>query len=113
MDRKDKRDVEKRIHEEITRAQQDIARLADSVNPVSPDNAIGRISRMEAISARGVNESALSQARSRLAGLKSALANLGEPEFGSCFECGEEIPLARILLMPQSKMCVTCAENAE
>jgi len=113
MKRTNKLEVEKRIHEEIARAEQDIARLAASVSPVSPDNAIGRISRMEAISARGVNESALSQARVRLAGLKSALANLGEPEFGSCFECGEQIPLARILLMPHSKMCVSCAEKAE
>ena len=113
MKKIDKIEVKKRIHEEITRAEQDIARLAASVNPVSPDNAIGRISRMEAISARGVNKSALSQARVRLAGLKSALANLNEPEFGSCFECGEQIPFARILLMPHSKMCVACAENAE
>jgi len=113
MDRKDKIIVEKRIHEEITRAEQDITRLAASVSPVSPDNAIGRISRMEAISARSVNESALSQAKIRLAGLKSALANLDEPEFGICFECGEQIPLPRILLIPQSKMCVSCAEEAE
>ncbi len=113
MKKIDKIEVKKRIHEEITRAEQDINRLAASVKPVSPDNAIGRISRMEAISARGVSKSALSQARVRLAGLKSALKNLDEPEFGSCFECGEQIPLARILLMPQSKMCVACAESAE
>lgn len=113
MKKIDKIEVKKRIHEEITRAEQDINRLATSVKPVSPDNAIGRLSRMEAISARGVSEAALSQARVRLAGLKSALANLDEPEFGSCFQCGEQIPLARILLMPQSKMCVSCAESAE
>ena len=113
MDNKEKIEVEKRIHEEIAKAKQDIARLADSANPVSPDNAIGRISRMEAINAQGVNKAALSQAKIRLAGLKSALANLEEPEFGSCFECGEQIPLARILIMPHSKMCVSCAEELE
>lgn len=113
MDNKDKIEVEKRIHEEIAKAEEDIARLANSANPVSPDNAIGRISRMEAINAQSVNKAALSQAKVRLAGLKSARANLEEPEFGSCFECGEPIPLARILIMPHSKMCVSCAEEAE
>lgn len=113
MKQEDKVEIEKRIHEEILKAEQDIKRLSAVVNPVSPDNAIGRISRMEAITAQEVNKSALSQAKIRLAGLKSALANLYEPEFGSCFECGEPIPLARIFLLPQSKLCVQCAEKAE
>ena len=113
MKRDDKKRIEQRIKEEILKAEEDIARLAESANPVSPDNAIGRLSRLEAISARNVNKSALTQAKGRLAGLKLAQAGLNEPEFGLCLECGEPIPLPRILLMPHSKMCVACAEEAE
>ena len=112
MNREDKKEVRNRIKEEIITAEQDISRLADSVHPVSPDNAIGRLSRLEAISARNVNKSALSQAKARLAGLKQALANLDDPEFGYCLECGEQIPLPRLLLMPHTKFCVPCAETS-
>ena len=112
MKREDKNEVRNRIQEEIVTAEEDIARLADSVHPVSPDNAIGRLSRMEAISARNVNRSALSQAKARLTGLKHALAILDDPEFGYCLECGEQIPLPRLLLMPHTKLCVPCAETA-
>lgn len=113
MDESTKNDIEARINQEILKAQEDIVRLEAVNSPVSPDSAIGRLSRVEVINARSINDSALSQAKQRLAGLKSALANLNEPEFGTCFECGEPIPIARILLMPHTKMCVKCAELAE
>lgn len=113
MDTKQKTEIKERISLEISKAEDDIVRLEAVNSPVSPDNAIGRISRMEAMSSRGITEAALTQAKMRLGGLKSALANLDEPEFGTCFECGEPIPFARILLMPHAKMCVACAELAE
>ena len=113
MIEQEKSRVEQKIVQEIARTEEDIDRLSEVTGPVKPDNAIGRISRMEAISARKVNEAALQQARQRLAGLKSALATIDEPEFGSCLECGEQIPIARILLMPHTKYCVPCAETLE
>ena len=113
MNQTERNRLEERIKEEIAKAQEDIARLSEVVNPISPDNAIGRLSRMEAIGARSVNQSALSQAKDRLSGLNHALANLNEPEFGLCFDCGEDIPIKRLLLMPHAKMCVGCAEEAD
>ncbi|THB74560.1 MAG: TraR/DksA family transcriptional regulator [Desulfobulbaceae bacterium] len=113
MSPQEKQKIAERIHQEITKTELDIARLEAANSPVSPDNAIGRISRMEAINARAVNNSALLLAQQRLRGLKSAMSNLNEPEFGSCVECGDLISLERILLMPHVKMCVGCAEQYE
>lgn len=113
MNQQEKRRIKDRIYQEIAQTEQDIARLKAINTPVSPDNAIGRISRMEAINARAISNSALLQAQARLRGLKSARANLHEPEFGSCIECGELIPAERILLLPHVKMCVSCTEQYE
>ena len=51
----------------------------------------------------------LVMARSRLAGLEYALKRIDDQEFGYCIDCGEEIPLPRLLAMPQATHCVDCA----
>ncbi|NNK11339.1 MAG: TraR/DksA family transcriptional regulator, partial [Flavobacteriaceae bacterium] len=42
----------------ITRTEKRIAQYRDLSGPVSPDNAIGRVSRMDAINNKGVMEAA-------------------------------------------------------
>ena len=76
-------------------------------------NGDGRLSRMEAINAKSVNESALGAAKVKLAKLKWALSNIEEPEFGLCLDCGEPIPVGRILLLPEATTCVGCAAKNE
>ncbi len=113
MDSSQKEAIKQRIHSELPDTKEQIDRLKKLVKPISPDIAVGRLSRMEAIATKSVNEAALATATQKLAGLQTALANLDEPEFGICFECGKDIPIGRILLLPESKMCVSCAESFE
>lgn len=112
MNQHEKIEVKKRLHGEIEKAKEQIQSLEHLVKPISPDNAIGRLSRMEAIGTKAINESSLGKTRHKLSCLKTALSNLNEPEFGMCFECGKDIPIGRILLLPEAKMCVACAEAA-
>lgn len=78
--------------------------------PVSPDDAIGRVSRMDAINNKSVAEAALRQAQAKLARMKHMLATVDEdPNFGTCKRCGRPIPPMRIILMPESPYCVRCA----
>ena len=113
MDEQLKKKITTTITTEIEKTKAEIKRFSELVKPISPDNAIGRLSRLEAISAKSVNESALRSAKLKLAQLQTAMTNIDEPEFGICFECGEDIPIGRILLMPAAKMCVTCTEEYE
>lgn len=89
-----------------------IVKLTQAVRPVAPDNAIGRLTRMEAINAKAISEASLSNARGRLSKLKSALSRLDDEDFGICRECEESIPEGRIRLMPESIYCVRCAGGA-
>ncbi len=79
------------------------------IKPVAPDDAIGRISRMDAINNKSVTEAAFRQAEKKLVGLKYMQNNIGEKDFGLCAKCKQTIPIQRMLLMPQSRFCVNCA----
>lgn len=97
--------------EEMAAIEREIPRLAEQVKPVAPDNAIGRISRMDTIVNQSVVEVQLSKARVRLARLREAVKRVDEDEeFGLCLDCGEPIPMARLKAMPETNHCVDCAE---
>ena len=111
MDSQARQKISEKILLEINKTEEDIAKLEELIKPIAPDDAIGRLTRMEAISAKSVNEAAHRNAKEKLAKLKYAKANIDKPGFGTCRECGNPIPIARILLMPESTMCVPCAEE--
>lgn len=93
----------------ILRTEKRIAQYKSLSGPVAPDNAIGRVSRMDAINNKGVMEAALRKSEEQLKGLKRNLSKIGTDDFGKCGKCGNRIPFERILLAPESSFCVNCA----
>lgn len=102
-----------RIHEKIlaetARLRQDVEGLKEVTKPVVPED-MDDITRMDAIVNKSVNDAALAAAKSRLAKLEYASKRLDDPDFGYCVECGEAIPVQRMYAMPESTLCVDCAE---
>ncbi|MCY1635913.1 TraR/DksA family transcriptional regulator [Marinifilum sp. D737] len=108
----DKKDhIENQIKEKIEKLEVEIVTLKDLTQPISPDSAIGRVSRMDAINNKSVNEAALRKKQVQLIALKETVKNLDDPNFGKCIKCGTEIPIGRIMIMPESKKCVRCASR--
>jgi len=101
--------IAKKITEAIAELEEQIAQLQTNTQPISPENSIGRVSRMDAINNKGVSDAALSNRKSRLAKLKMALSKIDEPNFGICDRCGNAIALPRLMYMPESDSCVHCA----
>ncbi len=110
MNSKEKKEVLKKIKQEIKKTSDSISEYKEATKPISPENAIGRISRMDAINNKSVTEAALRKAEEKLNKLKLVEASIDDENFGSCLRCGNEIPINRILLMPQSRNCVRCAK---
>ena len=110
MDSLARKQIRDKIEEAITATEQNIVSLKELTRPIEPDVSIGRLTRMEAIGSKSINEAALNIAMTKLAKLKFALANIDKPDFGICVECGEPIPSGRIMIMPESHLCVHCAE---
>ncbi len=109
MDNKALKHIQQKINAEIAKTQDAILIYKELTKPIAPENAIGRISRMDAINNKSVNVAALKKAELKLNNLTIALANINDPDFGLCFKCQNPIPLSRILLMPQTRYCVHCA----
>lgn len=105
----DKEEVKLKIIDKIEQTKQLIAEYKELTKPVSPDVAIGRISRMDHINNKSVVEASLRQAEEKLKNLERVLAMHGSEDFGKCIKCKIEIPLGRILFRPESLYCVNCA----
>lgn len=102
-------EIKHKILSEISKTEQLIEEYKDMSGPVEPDDAIGRITRMDAINNKSVTEASLRQAKEKLKNLNRVLEKLGTNEFGICLKCGNEIPVGRILFRPESLHCVNCA----
>ena len=109
MDKKTKNDILQKFESEILKTEKTIENYKEMTQPIAPENAIGRISRMDAINNKSITEAALRKAQEKLLNLKYMLTQIHEKEFGHCTRCKKQIPLGRLLLMPQSKFCVNCS----
>jgi len=98
------------IKEQIVDIKEKIEAYQLLIQPISPDNAIGRLTRMEAINSKSINEAAMNTAKQTLSKLECALKIIDGPDFGLCRECEEPIPFARLMIIPESDLCVQCAE---
>lgn len=105
----DKDEIRERIAAEIAKTRAQVIEYRALTKPVAPDDAIGRVSRMDAINNKSVNEAALRKAEHKLDQLEKVEARIDKPDFGLCRKCGQPIPIERILYRPESTRCVHCA----
>ncbi len=108
---KEKTQLKLEIEKRIIQFEKRIVDLKELTQPIAPDCAIGRVSRMDAINNKSINEAALRQKEKQLKALKEALNNINSSKFGICISCGQSIPMGRIIIMPESKECVRCASK--
>ncbi len=99
------------ILEQIEEVEEEIRELEKMTKPIAPDNALGRLTRMEALGSKSVNEAVLEDKRMRLQALEGALARCGSKTYGTCTKCGEAIPLGRLAALPHSSRCVKCVNK--
>jgi DnaK suppressor protein len=106
----DKEEMKVKIRKKIEKTRKKVISYENMSGPVTPDVSIGRVSRMDAINNKSIVESALREARGQLSLLEYALVNIDKEDFGHCQNCGQKIPLGRILIQPESVYCVRCAQ---
>jgi DnaK suppressor protein len=104
-----KNEIQQKILSEIEGTKLLVVQYRELTKPIAPENAIGRVSRMDAINNKSVNEVALRKAELKLKNLQVALTKLDDSDFGICIRCKKPIPLGRILLLPHAITCVNCA----
>lgn len=109
MNTEEKEKLKATILEKLSETRDKVEKFEESSQPIGPDDSIGRVSRMDAINNKSVIEAALRQAKRKLSQLEDALKAIDKPEFGICQRCRQDIPMGRLLLMPESTLCVRCS----
>lgn len=102
-------EIKKIIKEQISSINDDIVELTELTKPISLDNSIGRLSRMDAINNKAINEKALRDKKQTLQKLNRALERYEDGKLGICLKCSQEIPFGRLKFMPHTTRCVNCA----
>lgn len=110
MNIKEKEKIRDYLSAEKVKLNRKIEELKELTKPIEPDCAIGRVSRMDAINNKSINEAALQKSLEKLKKINISLSGIDEADFGKCISCGENIPIQRLLLMPGS-LCVKCANR--
>ena len=111
MTDQERAELKRKIELEIEKAEIDISEIEKLTQPISPENSIGRVSRMDAINNKSVMEAALRNKKSKLTKLKIAIAKINEKDFGLCAMCNQPIQPMRLMYMPESTRCVRCASR--
>jgi RNA polymerase-binding transcription factor len=75
------------------------------------DNAIGRLTRMEAIQAQAMGQAGRRRQEQRLRQVRAALKRMDDGTYGACTRCGDPIPEGRLAVRPESGLCMTCAQG--
>jgi DnaK suppressor protein len=111
MDLQQKKELKIDIQERIEKLKESIKILEEVTKPIAPDNAIGRITRMDAIQMRGIKEANLETSKHTLYKLEQALECIDLDTFGVCQYCKKRIGFERIKALPETNKCIVCAEK--
>jgi len=109
MDTKERQQLKLKIKEQLEILEREIAELQANIQPIGPENSIGRVSRMDAIQNQSVAEAGLRSKKLKRQKLHMAMEKVDQEGFGICQRCKRPIQAARLMFMPESDHCVRCA----
>lgn len=111
MTPEEKEELKVGIVARIADIQANMKSLKETAKPVAPDNAIGRLTRMDAMQIQKMQEVNLKTALNNIEKLKESLTKIDEDSFGQCPYCKQMIGFERLKALPESNMCIECAER--
>ena len=109
MESEEREEIRKHLRERREKLSRQLPSLLEAAKPVAPDNALGRLTRMDAIQSQEISRNTLQQVQAQLANLEISLRRIDDPFFGLCSECDNPIPAGRLKAVPGATRCVNCA----
>ena len=100
--------------EEQTRAlvvelENEIGKSEADVAAISPDAAIGRLSRTDAMQQQEMSKAGVRRRQDRIDALHEALRRMDEGTYAICTNCRGTIEFDRLQLAPELKLCAKCS----
>jgi RNA polymerase-binding transcription factor DksA len=101
-------DQQARLHNELAEAREELARLEKKLEN-RPDFGLGEGS--PDIYEWEMNLALRERALAKIASVEDALESLDEGSYGTCERCGEKIEPERLEILPNTTLCVKCAQK--
>ncbi len=96
-----------------TELQQLLEDSSDGAQPISLDEPIGRLSRMDAMQQQAMAQATARRTEIELQRIRTALGRLQSGDYGYCVKCEEEIAEGRLRADPSTLVCIDCAKASE
>lgn len=105
------------LHQALVKLREELLRQlessAEGAQPVSLDEPIGRLSRMDAMQRQSMLQANRRTAQARLTRIDAALRRHASGDYGVCIGCHEEIDPARLRAQPEAPFCINCQSSRE
>jgi DnaK suppressor protein len=103
-------DKMKALRHELEEIQSQIAALEAAVED-KPEYGLG--SGASGVTRWELDRAMLQRLKARAAGLEKILSQAGEATYGTCVQCGGSIHPDRLAVLPDTRLCVRCAQGDE
>lgn len=103
--------LKEKIEDKIQSLKTEIDFLEKLATPVPIDNNLSADSRIDMVESHTLQLETLGQFKTKMIRLENALKNVDSTSFGVCMNCLGRISYKRILALPESQICVECAEE--
>lgn len=85
----------------------------EETRPVSLDQPIGRLTRMDAMQQQQMALGQQQRIGQKLQQVEAALQRLDENRYGCCLRCLNDIPYDRLRVRPTTTLCLECQGDLE
>lgn len=92
-------------------AETEFEDLAERCEPVAPNQALGRLTRNDAMQDQQVALHQRDRLRLQQTQIKTALDRIDQGCFGICVLCEKSIDSRRLEMVPESPVCVPCLQK--
>lgn len=89
------------------------AEQASSETVTLDQSRVGRLSRMDAMQQQAMAQAEATRLTQRYKLVIQALKKLSQDDYGYCSQCDELINFQRLMIKPESSLCIECQEAAE
>jgi len=103
--------LSEKIKQEIKYLIDEISLLELKMQPIKYDCSLGALAQNSALGEQEIDAKVLMQSESRLEKLKHVLKHINSEDYGICTVCDEEINIERLKILPESTICIDCANE--
>ena len=108
MTQSQKEELKESIKKQIKHIGKENEKLKPSLYPLKKDCSLDNIAHQALKQEQALAMQRLEENNMRLNRLRSTLMRIDNPNYGICEECEEKIPIERLKLIPESRLCIEC-----